>query len=116
MPLTFTKLKGQQRNEPGSSVMKITASALWMRFALQQSFGWWRENKQNAGRQMSGGLGVCSCQSCTRRSCSRRSSVKLAPSGPGEKEMLLLLDILCHTEVMGLVRMTQQRSSETIMW
>lgn len=42
--------------------------------------------------------------------------MKLAPSGPGEKEMLLLLDILCHTEVMDLVRMTQQRSSETIMW
>lgn len=31
----------------------------------------------------------------------RRSSVQnLAPGGPGEKEMLLLLDFLCHSKVM----------------
>lgn len=48
--------------------------------------------------------------------CRRRSGKNFVPGGPGEKEMLLLLDILCHTKLKGLVRTTQQSSSETITW
>lgn len=50
MPLTFMKLKGQERNEPGASVVKITASAIWMHFILRKSCMWLRENKQKVGK------------------------------------------------------------------
>lgn len=54
MPLTFTKVRGQERNEPGSSVTKITASAIWTRLTLPQSFARRRESKQNVGRKLVG--------------------------------------------------------------
>lgn len=82
-----------------AGVGKITPSAVSMCFAPQRSSGRWRENKLNAGRNMAGGPGDASARA-VKGPCRRRSLKKLAPGGPREVEMLLLLDTLCHTEVM----------------